>query len=40
MDEASTSASVGKGDAEKQSHEVTQEGTTQVSIQEFFVKKA
>ena len=40
MDEASTSASVGQGDTEKQSHEVTQEGTTQVSIQEFFVKKA
>ena len=28
MDEASTSASVGQGDTEKQSHEVTQEGTT------------
>ena len=40
MDEASTSTSVGQGDTEKQSHEVTQEGTTQVSIQEFFVKKA
>ena len=40
MDEASTSASVGQGDTEKQSHEVTQEGTTKVSIQEFFVKKA
>ena len=25
---------------QKNSHEVTQEGTTQVSIQEFFVKKA
>ena len=30
MDEASTSASVGQGDTEKQS-------TTQLSIQEFFV---
>ena len=41
MDEASTSASVGQGDTKKkQSHEVTQEGTTKVSIQEFFVKKA
>ena len=39
MDEASTSASVGQGDTEKQSHEVSQV-TTQVSIQEFFVKKA
>ena len=39
MDEASTSASVGQGDTETQSHEVTQEGTTQVSIQEFLVKK-
>ena len=40
MDEASSSASVGQADTGKQSHEVTQEGTTQVSIQEFFVKKA
>ena len=32
MDEASTSASVGQGDREKQSHEIIQEGTTQVSI--------
>ena len=39
MDEASTSASVGQGDTGKQSHEVTQEGTTQVSIQEFFVRR-
>ena len=40
MDEASTSASLGQADTGKQSHEVTQEGTTQVSIQEFFIKKA
>ena len=40
MDEASTSASVGQAHTGKQSHEVTQEGTTQVSIQEFFSKKA
>ena len=40
MDEASTSASVGQGDTGKQSQGVTREGTTQVSIQEFFVKKA
>ena len=40
MDEASTSASVGQADTGKQSHEATQEGTTQVSIQEFFIKKA
>ena len=30
MDEASTSASVGQSDTEKQSHEVTQEGTIKV----------
>ena len=40
VDDASTSASVGQADTGKQSHEVTQEGTTQVSIQEFFIKKA
>ena len=36
---SSTSSSVEQGDVEMQSLEMSQEGTKQVSIKEFFIKK-